>query len=161
MSELLTGDGRTHVSSELMRESLVSKKLLAKTDNHTIRVMVPNVHMVTVGGQSIMDRGSEAILPLIDEIAQLIPVLLAVDTPATITILTGGDNVAHRLYGQGDSTFLVAVNTTREPANASFTIPDSLTARKVHLGTTQPTLRNGTIQLDLAPMAVSVLELGK
>ena len=71
MSELLTGDGRTHVSSELMRESLVSKKLLAKTDNHTIRVMVPNVHMIAVGGQSIMDRGSEAILPLVDEIAQL------------------------------------------------------------------------------------------
>ena len=31
MSQLLTGDGRTHVKSGLMRESLVSRKLLAKT----------------------------------------------------------------------------------------------------------------------------------
>lgn len=71
MSELLTGDGRTHVSSDLMRESLVSKKLLAKTDNLKIRRMVPDVNMVAIGGQSIMDRGSEAILPLVDEIAKL------------------------------------------------------------------------------------------
>jgi len=70
MSELLTGDGRTHVSSGLMRESLVSKKLIAETDNKDIRRMVPDVKMVAIGGQSIMDRGKEAILPLIDEIAK-------------------------------------------------------------------------------------------
>jgi len=68
MSELLTGDGRTHISSGLMRESLVSKKLIAETDNKNIRPMVPDVNMVSVGGQAIMDRGKEAILPLIDAI---------------------------------------------------------------------------------------------
>jgi len=70
MSELLTGDGRTHVSSGLMRESLVSKKLIAETDNKNIRRMVPDVKMIAIGGQSIMDRGKEAILPLVDEIAK-------------------------------------------------------------------------------------------
>lgn len=70
MSELLTGDGRTHVSSGLMRESLVSKKLIAETDNKNIRRMVPDVKMVAVGGQSIMDRGKEAILPLVDAIVE-------------------------------------------------------------------------------------------
>ena len=70
MSELLTGDGRTHVSSGLMRESLVSKKLIAETDNKNIRRMVPDVKMVAIGGQSIMDRGKEAILPLVDEIVK-------------------------------------------------------------------------------------------
>lgn len=70
MSELLTGDGRTHVSSGLMRESLVSKKLIAETDNHNIRRMVPDVHMIAVGGQSIMDRGKEAILPMVDAIVK-------------------------------------------------------------------------------------------
>jgi len=70
MSELLTGDGRTHVSSGLMRESLVSKKLIKETDNANIRRMVPDVKMVAVGGQSIMDRGKEAILPLCDEIVK-------------------------------------------------------------------------------------------
>ncbi|MDF1782367.1 MAG: hypothetical protein P1U67_13830 [Alcanivoracaceae bacterium] len=71
MSELLTGDGRTHVESGLMRESLVSKKLLAETDKRTVRRMVPDVHMIAIGGQSIMDRGKEAILPVVDVLATL------------------------------------------------------------------------------------------
>ena len=70
MSELLTGDGRTHVSSGLMRESLVSKKLIAETNNLNIRRMVPDVNMIAVGGQSIMDRGREAIMPLVDAIVK-------------------------------------------------------------------------------------------
>lgn len=70
MSELLTGDGRTHISSGLMRESLVSKKLIAETNNLNIRRMVPDVNMVAIGGQSIMDRGREAILPLVDAIVK-------------------------------------------------------------------------------------------
>lgn len=71
MSELLTGDGRTHINSGLMRESLVSKKLIAATDNKNIRRMVPDVNMIAIGGQSIMDRGKEAILPLVDVIGNL------------------------------------------------------------------------------------------
>lgn len=70
MSELLTGDGRTHVSSGLMRESLVSKKLIAETNNLNIRRMVPDVNMIAIGGQSIMDRGREAIMPLVDAIVK-------------------------------------------------------------------------------------------
>ena len=49
MSELLTGDGRTHISSGLMRESLVSKKLIAETNNLNIRRMVPDVNMIAIG----------------------------------------------------------------------------------------------------------------
>lgn len=70
MAELLTGDGRTHVSSGLMRESLVSKKLISETDNANIRRMVPDVKMIAIGGQSIMDRGKEAIIPLVDAVAE-------------------------------------------------------------------------------------------
>lgn len=71
MGQLLTGDGRTHVKSGLMRESLVSRKLLAQTDSETVKVMVPDVNLIAVGGRSIMDRGAEAILPLVDMIASL------------------------------------------------------------------------------------------
>ncbi|MFK5947815.1 MAG: hypothetical protein QM500_03460 [Methylococcales bacterium] len=70
MSELLTGDGRTHINSGLMRESLVSKKLIAETNNSNVRAMVPDVNMICVGGQSIMDRGKEAILPLVDAVVE-------------------------------------------------------------------------------------------
>jgi molybdenum storage protein len=71
MAELLQGDGRTHVQSGLMRESLVSHKLLAETHADEVRGMVPNVNMICIGAQSIMDRGAEAILPLVDMFAQL------------------------------------------------------------------------------------------
>ena len=71
MSQLLADDGRTHVKSGLMRESLVSRKLLAQTDAETVKVMVPDVNLIAVGGRSIMDRGAEAILPLVEMIASL------------------------------------------------------------------------------------------
>lgn len=71
MSDLMTGDGRTHVKSGLMRESLVSSKLIRETDARSVKQMVPNVNMLCVGGRGIMDRGKEAILPLVASIAEL------------------------------------------------------------------------------------------
>ena len=70
-SQLITGDGRTHVASGLMRESLVSARLLAETDAGAIRPMVPNIHMIAIGGSSIMDRGADALVPLADKIAEV------------------------------------------------------------------------------------------
>ncbi|MCP3916783.1 MAG: uridine kinase [bacterium] len=69
--QLVTGDGRTHVSSGLMRESLVSSRLLAATDGGEVRAMVPNIHMIAIGGSSIMDRGADALLPLTKTIAEI------------------------------------------------------------------------------------------
>jgi len=64
-------DDRNHLSSGLMRESLVSKKLIGQTKNTQVRTMVPELKMIAIGGQSIMDRGKEAIIPLIDEIVAI------------------------------------------------------------------------------------------
>jgi molybdenum storage protein len=64
-------DDRNHLSSGLMRESLVSKKLIGQTKNTKVRTMVPGLKMIAVGGQSIMDRGKEAILPLVDAIVEI------------------------------------------------------------------------------------------
>ncbi len=71
MSEIVKSDGRTHLKSSLMGESLVSKSLMEKTDATTVQRMVPDVSMLAVGGRSIMDRGREAILPLVAAIAEL------------------------------------------------------------------------------------------
>ena len=71
MSDFVKDDGRTHMKSGLMRESLVSRALIEKTDAITVQRMVPDVCMLAVGGRSIMDRGSEAILPLVAAIAEL------------------------------------------------------------------------------------------
>lgn len=70
-TNLFEGDGRTHVGSGLMRESLVSTRLLAETDVGEVRPMINGIHMVSIGGSSIMDRGAESLLPLADKIAEV------------------------------------------------------------------------------------------
>ena len=68
-SKLVTGDGRTHISSSLMRESLQNRNVLQSTESQKDLQILPNVCLVSIGGQSIFDRGRDAILPLVDEIA--------------------------------------------------------------------------------------------
>ncbi len=63
-------DGRNHISSGLMRESLVSSQLIETTKSDSVRTMVPGLNMLAIGGQSIMDRGKEAILPVVDAIVE-------------------------------------------------------------------------------------------
>jgi molybdenum storage protein len=69
MSKLVTGDGRTHIQSPLMRESLVDRRVLATTDSAEERAILPDVVLVSVGGQSIFERGRSALVPLAEEIA--------------------------------------------------------------------------------------------
>jgi molybdenum storage protein len=69
MSKLITGDGRTHIKSDLMRESLQDRKVLARTDSVGEYQIMPDVVLVGIGGQSIFDRGSEALLPLVEELS--------------------------------------------------------------------------------------------
>jgi molybdenum storage protein len=69
VSQFVTGDGRTHIESDLMRESLVDRRVLARTDSERELAILPDVVLVGIGGQSIFDRGREALLPLVDEIA--------------------------------------------------------------------------------------------
>jgi len=56
-----------HVSSTLMRESLVDKTVIARTDGQ-VSAILPDVNIVQIGGRSIMDRGRTALLPLLEEI---------------------------------------------------------------------------------------------
>lgn len=59
--------GARHVHSPLMRESLVDKNLLARTES-PVSAILPDAHVIQIGGRSIMDRGRSALLPLLDEI---------------------------------------------------------------------------------------------
>lgn len=59
-------DSRHHLESLLMRESLVDKDLIAKTSSRTVARMLPNAHVVKVGGRSIIDRGRAALFPLVE-----------------------------------------------------------------------------------------------
>jgi molybdenum storage protein len=71
MSKLVTGDGRTHIQSNLMRESLVDKRVVAKTHSDREFAILPDVTLVSIGGQSIFDRGREALVPLVEELGML------------------------------------------------------------------------------------------
>jgi molybdenum storage protein len=71
MSKLVTGDGRTHIESTLMRESLVDRRVIAKTSSEDEFAIMPDVVMVGIGGQSIFDRGKGAVRPLVEELSAL------------------------------------------------------------------------------------------
>jgi molybdenum storage protein len=68
---IVGGDGRTHIQSNLMRESLQDKGVLSKTDSDRDLQIFPDVSLVMIGGQSIFDRGKAAILPLVEELIEI------------------------------------------------------------------------------------------
>ena len=70
--KLLTGDGRTHIKSKLMRESLQDRAVIGGTDSNKDRRILPDITMLSLGGQSIFDRGAAAIVPVAEEIAELL-----------------------------------------------------------------------------------------
>jgi len=89
MSKLVGGDGRTHIRSRLMRESLQDRDVLRGTDSGRDLAIFPDVALVGIGGQSIFDRGRDALLGLVDEIAAIkaeVPMLIGVG---------GGTRVRH------------------------------------------------------------------
>jgi molybdenum storage protein len=67
----IVGDGRTHIKSQLMRESLQDRDVLSRTDSDQDLHIFPDVSLVSIGGQSIFDRGKAAILPLVDELIEI------------------------------------------------------------------------------------------
>jgi molybdenum storage protein len=71
MTKLVSGDGRTHIESRLMRESLQNRDVLSKTESEQDLKIFPDVSLVSIGGQSIFDRGKDAILPLVAELAEV------------------------------------------------------------------------------------------
>jgi molybdenum storage protein len=68
---LVGGDGRTHINSRLMRESLQDRAVIAGTDSDRDLRVFPDVTLVSIGGQSIFDRGKAAILPIVEELVEL------------------------------------------------------------------------------------------
>jgi molybdenum storage protein len=59
--------GAQHVASPLMRESLMDKQVIARTEA-MVRPILPRLNVIQIGGLSIMDRGQSAVMPLMEEI---------------------------------------------------------------------------------------------
>jgi molybdenum storage protein len=62
------GQVRVHVKSPLMMESLLDKGVIAETYLPREISILPDAHLVHLGGLSILDRGRDVLIPLVEEI---------------------------------------------------------------------------------------------
>ena len=83
-----------HVISPLAGQTLLNSQLTAPIAGRRPIRLLPWVQVVKIGGRSIMDRGADAILPVVDEIRKLLP-------EHRLLILTGAGIRAHHLYSVG------------------------------------------------------------
>ena len=61
-------DGRHHVQSMLMRESLLDKDVQRATETPVFR-MLPEAHVIKIGGRSVMDAGRAVVYPVVEALA--------------------------------------------------------------------------------------------
>ena len=83
-----------HVASPLARQTLLDSTLTRPVAGRRPIRILPWVQVVKIGGCSIMDRGPEAILPVVDELRKLLP-------EHRLLILTGAGIRARHLYSVG------------------------------------------------------------
>ncbi|ARN81531.1 molybdenum storage protein subunit alpha [Methylocystis bryophila] len=83
-----------HVASPLARQTLLDSELTRPVAGGRPIRLLPWVQVVKIGGRSIMDRGADAILPLVEEIRKLLP-------EHRLLILTGAGVRARHLYSVG------------------------------------------------------------
>ncbi len=83
-----------HVASPLARQTLLDSDLTRPVAGRRPIRILPWLQVVKIGGCSIMDRGPEAILPVVDELRKLLP-------EHRLLILTGAGIRARHLYSVG------------------------------------------------------------
>ena len=83
-----------HVASPLARQTLLDGELTSPVAGKRPIRLLPWLQVVKIGGRSIMDRGRDAILPIVDEIRKLLP-------EHRLLILTGAGIRARHVYGVG------------------------------------------------------------
>ena len=83
--------GRLHVESPLMGESLMRKRLLEETEAGVLFQPLPDLAVIKLGGQSIIDRGRPVVLPLLEE-------LVTAREEHDLLVLTGGGSRSRHAY---------------------------------------------------------------
>jgi molybdenum storage protein len=83
--------GRLHIESPLMAESLMDKTLLEGTEAGQVFRPLPGLNIVKLGGQSIIDRGRQAVIPLLEEI-------VAARREHQMLVITGGGTRSRHVY---------------------------------------------------------------
>ncbi|MEI8571940.1 molybdenum storage protein subunit alpha [Methylomonas sp. LW13] len=83
-----------HVASPLARQTLQDNELTRPVAGVRPIRLLPWLQVVKIGGRAIMDRGADAILPIVDELRKLLP-------EHRLLILTGAGIRARHLYSVG------------------------------------------------------------
>ena len=82
------------ISRLLMTGSLSDEAILRATEDTPDLAMLPDAHVIKIGGQSLIDRGRPALYPLIEEIVALLP-------QTQMIIGTGAGTRARHVYSLG------------------------------------------------------------
>jgi len=90
----MSADTIKHVASPLARQTLLDAELTRPIAGGKPIRLLPWLQVVKIGGRSIMDRGPQAILPVVDELRKLLP-------EHRLLILTGAGIRARHLYSVG------------------------------------------------------------
>jgi molybdenum storage protein len=80
------------VPSALMRQTLLDRDRVRPQTPQPVSRLLPWLNVVTIGGRSIMDRGRDAILPLVDELRDAL-------TDHKMLIATGAGIRARHVFG--------------------------------------------------------------
>ncbi|MFM8321860.1 MAG: uridine kinase [Chloroflexota bacterium] len=83
--------GRLHIDSPLMAESLMDKRLLARSEGGPVFRPLPELNVIKLGGQSIIDRGAQVLQPLVEEI-------VAARRAHQLLLMTGGGTRSRHAY---------------------------------------------------------------
>lgn len=86
--------GRLHIDTKFMGESLVSKEFLRQTEAKEYFRMQPEINVLKIGGQSLIDRGAKALFPILDA-------LVSLKDEHKMLIMTGGGTRARHVYSIG------------------------------------------------------------
>lgn len=87
-------DDRPHLSSMLMRESLLDRTVQASTESPVIR-MLPDSAVLKIGGRSIFDRGQGAVYPVVEALKS------ALANDHKLIIGTGGGARTRHVFSVG------------------------------------------------------------
>lgn len=83
------------INTPLNNESMSSKKLRNSIEDRKTISILPDVWVIKIGGQSIMDRGAEAVFPILEEL------VAAKNKGIHFILCTGGGTRARHVYSLG------------------------------------------------------------
>jgi len=69
----MNNEGLDRMTWSLLSGSATDEQEMARLDTQPVIQILPDANVIKVGGQSFIDRGREAVFPLIDEIVENLP----------------------------------------------------------------------------------------